>query len=169
MRRAWLAGSIVGALYEVSAVGELVGSFGDGVDRIVVFEPKQWQDPEELENEDAEDTPFLRSEIALLVAGDTPRGWLPFGSPSEDEPGVWELGAFGLQVFGVLDLDGDGTLEVAWLTQMPWGDPLTTAVTLSYYDADRGFDVWDVGGCSYTGCEGFLPREQCRGIVKPQG
>lgn len=54
--------------------------------------------------------------------------------------------------------------ELLWLAQMPTG-PLTTTAALTYFD-DGEFHVRDLGGCGYNGCELFLPRSECRGVVK---
>jgi hypothetical protein len=149
--------------FDVRPVGQLEGKFGDGVDRIVLFEPKRWDDPTAVPEE-----PSRRSELALLVAAGVPRSWLPFGRLAEDgEPG-WEDGAYGLQVLAVVDIDGDDVQEILWLSQSIGGDPLWTGLELSYFDATDGFDAVRLGGCSYNGCDAFLPRNECRGVMKPK-
>lgn len=147
--------------FAVRAVGEVGGTFGDGIDRIVVFTPKQWIDP----RADPEE-PARRSELAVLVAGTVPKGWLPFGEVAEEGEVGWEDGAYGLQVLGVVDADGDGVREILWLSQSIGGDPLWTGLELSYFAAGAGHAVQKLGGCSYNGCDAFLPRKECRGVVK---
>jgi hypothetical protein len=139
---------------DVRAVGQLQGKFGDGVDRIVLFEPKQWVDPG-----DEDGLVPLRSELAVLVAAGVPKGWLPFGA---------EESVSGLQVLGVVDIDGDDVQEILWLSQSIGGDPLWTGIELSYFDGAHGFAVRPLGGCSYNGCDAFLPRAECRGVMKPK-
>lgn len=156
---AWLEARVG---FRVGAVGQLTGTFGDGIDRVVVFEPTPWTDPG-TDPEEAE--PWRRSDVALLVSGETPKGWLPFGTP-DDDAGGWEVGAYGLQPVAEVDLDGDGVSELLWLSQTIWGDPLWTEVAVSFFDGTSGFRVEALGGCSYNGCEAFLPESECRGVVK---
>jgi hypothetical protein len=92
---------------------------------------------------------------------------LPFGELAEDGVG-WEAGASGLQVVAVVDLDGDGVQEVLWLAQQGWGDPFITSVELSYFDGERGFAIASLAGCSYNGCDAFIPARACRGVTKPK-
>lgn len=144
----------------VRPVGELRGTFGDGVDRVIVFEPRTWPhfDPEQ-------GAPFA-SEYALLVAGNTGHAVVPFLGPANRRDGL-EDGVRDLDVAAVVDLDGDGTDEIVWLSQAAIAMPPSTSVSISYF-ADGAFHLQSLGGCSYNGCEAFKPKSRCRkGSVVP--
>jgi hypothetical protein len=151
---AWLAKEVG---FAVRPLARIEGSFGDQVDAVVVFTPKRahraGQYPED-------------SEVAVLVAGDVPKGWLRLGEPAEEDDELAD-GIFGIQVVGVVDLDGNGVEEILWLWQELSADAMFTIVGLSYFDGER-FAVQQIGGCSYNGCDAFLPRRECRGVVAPR-
>ncbi len=150
------------AKFAVRPAGQIEGAFGDGIDRVVLFEPKRWDDPAYPEEASR------RSELAVLVARGVPKGWLPFGVLAAAPGAGWDEGASGLQVLGVVDIDGDGVQEIVWLTQYMGVDAFRTGVELSYFGGAAGFQTQMLGACNYTGCDAFVPREQCRGRTKPK-
>ncbi len=94
-------------------VGELRGVFGGEVDRIVVFAPVGDVDLQ-VENP--------RAEVALLLAGDTPRELLALDGVLED-----------LQPVAVFDLDGDGVEEVLWLSEFHAEDGAGSLLDVSHF------------------------------------
>jgi hypothetical protein len=145
--REWLEKSFPDSLgpTALKPIGAVAGTFGDGVDRILVFAPKRRLSYEELDELDA-DGP-LDHDVAVLLAGNEPRGILPFGEVT------------GLEVVYAVDFDGDGTQELVWIAQ---GAQLTlfTLFSISYFNGSE-FATRDVAGCTYAGCDGFLPVEKC--------
>jgi hypothetical protein len=85
-----------------------------GVDRILVFAPKQDRPFREFDYVEP-----LDHDVAVLLSGSEPKGILPFGR-------VW-----GLEVIKVVDLDGDGTQELVWVSQ-PAHEELGTYISISY-------------------------------------
>jgi hypothetical protein len=139
-------------------VGEIRGAFGDGVDRIVVLAPHT------LPTMDDDAEAWRVSEIAVLVAGETPRGRLPFTRTFEGDAEDFVSGIHGLQVAGIVDLDGDGIEEVVWSSHR-LGEELTTELHVSYF-ADGEHRVHELSSCTYVGCNAALPAKRCRGPVK---
>lgn len=136
-------------------IGTVAGTFGDGVNRILVFAPTRRLTEEQLEMlrgrgpDDLDD-----HDIAVLLADGEPRGVLPLGTVA------------GLEVVHAVDLDGDGTEELVWISQAAVGD-LFTAISVSYFNG-RTFAVREVAGCSYAGCDEFIPAEKCgHSVIKP--
>jgi hypothetical protein len=123
-------------------IGAIEGNFGAGVDRILVFAPKQDRPFREFDYVEP-----LDHDVAVLLSGSEPKGILPFGR-------VW-----GLEVIKVVDLDGDGTQELVWVSQ-PAHEELGTYISISYV---RGSElaIQELGYCAYNGCDAFLPAEKC--------
>jgi hypothetical protein len=140
-------------------VGQVRGTFGGGVDRIVVLEPRSMPT---MVDEDEE--AWRVSEVAVLVAGDTPKGLVPFtrtfaGTGPDFEPGI-----YGLQVAAIVDLDGDGVEEIIWSSHAIVED-LVTELHASYF-ADGAHRVHELSSCSYWACNAVVPAAHCRGPVK---
>jgi hypothetical protein len=145
--REWLEKSFPDSLgpTALKPIGAVAGTFGDGVDRILVFAPKRRLSYEELDELDA-DGP-LDHDVAVLLAGNEPRGILPFREVT------------GLEVVYAVDLDGDGTQELVWISQGPEAT-LFTFFSISYFNGSE-FATREVAGCTYAGCDSFLPVEKC--------
>ena len=144
-------------------VGEIRGAFGDGIDRIAIFRPAKLRRSAEEEAED----PDLAGEVAVLVEGTTPRATLPFDRALEHAGETWTEGVTGLQVAGVVDLDGNGTEEVLWVGE-PAAPELVTSAWISYI-VDGEPQVHELWACTYCGCEVLLPQSRCRSTVKDPG
>lgn len=111
---------------EMAAVGEIRGTFGGGVDRIVVFEPaKEWNFQSER------DPPH--GDVALLVASGAPVGLLPFADYDDDPSFI----SSDLQVHGVFDGDGDGVDEVLWLNMDNAEDGSGPRLQVSYFSGGK--------------------------------
>jgi len=134
--------------YKMTAVGEIRGKFGGGVDRIVVFEPTQeW-------NFQSDDDP-PHGDVALLVASGASLGLLPF-TDYEDDPSFISSD---LQVSGVFDGDGDGVDEVLWLNMDNAEDGSGPRLQVSYYSGGK-HRVHVVLMKSYTRVREFGGREK---------
>jgi hypothetical protein len=127
-------------------IGAVVGTFGNGVDRIVVFAPNRRLTDAQLVEEFDSDGPFDH-DVAVLLAGNEPRAILPFDEVT------------GLEVVHAVDLDGDGTQELVWVSQAASGT-LFTVITISYFNGSE-FAIVEVAGCTYTGCDGFVAPDKC--------
>ena len=73
-------------------------------------------------------------------------------------------GIYGMQVAGIVDLDGDGIEEVLWSSHLIV-EHLMTQVHVSYF-ADGEHRVHELSSCTYWGCNMVLPENHCRGPVK---
>jgi hypothetical protein len=124
-------------------IGAVSGTFGDGVDRILVFAPKRRLTEEESGHHDQP----LDHDVAVLLADGEPRGILPFETVT------------GLEVVHAVDLDGDGVQELMWIMQGP-SVTLFTFFSISYFNGSE-FATREVAGCTYAGCDDFLAAEQC--------
>lgn len=140
--RKWLEASLQDSLTpgSLEPIGAIDGRFGGDLDRILVFAPK----PRER-NDDEEWEP--ESDFAVALAGGEPRGILPFGAVS------------GLEVVRAVDLDGDGIHELVWVSQQA-AETLVTRISMVWFDGSE-LVVHDIAGCSYTGCDGFFPADEC--------
>jgi hypothetical protein len=130
---------------KLTPIGAVAGTFGDGVDRILVFAPKRrltWSEVEEL----GPNAPLDR-DFAVLLAEGEPRGIVPFDAVT------------GLEVVYAVDLDGDGTQELVWIMQGP-SATIFTLFSISYFNGSE-FAIRDVAGCTYAGCDDFLAAEDC--------
>lgn len=152
--RKWIEKSFPDSLgpTALTPIGAVTGTFGNGVDRILVFAPKRRltrsggsheSDIEEL----GHDGKPLDHDVAVLLADGEPRGILPFETVT------------GLELAYAVDLDGDGTQELVWIMQGP-SVTIFTFLAISYFTGSE-FAVREVAGCTYAGCDDFLPVEQC--------
>lgn len=131
--RRWVTGKLGRAM---TAVGEVRGVFGGGVDRIVVFKPV-------AEIDFNEEVPH--GDVALLVASATPHGLLPFADYDDDPQGV----CADLQIGAVFDVDGDGIEEILWLGEDLKNDGSGPLLRVSYF-AGGEHRVHDVLRKSYS-------------------
>lgn len=127
-------------------IGAIAGTFGGGVDRILVFAPKRRLTEYDIEELGYYGRP-LDHDVAVLLADGEPRGILPFETVT------------GLELVYAIDLDGDGTQELVWIMQGP-SVTVFTFFAISYFDGSA-FGIREVAGCTYAGCDDFLPAEKC--------
>jgi hypothetical protein len=62
-------------------------------------------------------------------------------------------------VVHAVDLDGDGVQELVWIMQGP-SVTVFTFFSISYFNGSE-FATREVAGCTYAGCDDFLPAETC--------
>jgi hypothetical protein len=130
-------------------IGELRGTFGDGVDRLLVVETQLGPSDHDAE------------ERVLAIAGNEARGLLPL-----------ELVTF-IQPTATVDLNADGVDEVLWVAQADM-EELVTELHVSYVEGGE-LHVRHLADCTFSGCEAFMPEARCRpgsakslkGLVEP--
>lgn len=150
------------------AVGTLTGTFGGGVDTLVVVEPEGIYP---TEGPDAEPD-FCTTEFVVTLSSGRAQGVLPLVRPAGPKARslCWceedvRVSRSGVELVGVVDLDGNGIDEVVWVSQN-FGGPLATRIDVTYF-ADGDFVGRPLASCSYNGCERFLGEGNCgRSLVK---
>ncbi len=143
-------------------VGTLTGSFGGEVDALVVVEPETIYPSDGPDQE----PDLCTTEFVVALSGGTVTGVLPMGRRAgpESRRRCWcdedtSVSLQGIEVAAVFDLDGDGTDEVAWVSQT-LGGTLVTRVGVTYF-SDGAFAHRWLASCSYNGCERFLGENDC--------
>jgi len=148
------------------AVGEVKGTFGAGVDRVVVVALKNPVDSMELEEGDTKKEAELacQAEFAIAMKGDVVHGDLAVGRPigrAAQRKCAKDLTLFmsELGLAGVADLDGDGTEELLW-TFGYFISPATQALVMTGLSGGK-FGRWTLAEHTYAGSEVFIDPKEC--------
>jgi|GEM_PF-2449880 len=148
------------------AVGEVKGSFGLGVDRVVVVAPKQRLEPTDEASPEENARARCQSEFAIAMKGNRVKGQLSVvrtlgkkgAKQCEEGPGG-RIFMEGLELAGVVDVDQNGTDELLWTYTASTG-AATQFLMLSGV-SNGALQTWRLGSYTYGGCGVFLDRNDC--------